>query len=470
MCLVSRMLPLLKNGGLLCVLLSLFLAGCDTFFSQQPTEIQTNQIIRDLSKVDIAPDIDMPYPPMYTAEPKIVTEGDTTTLYYFTRNQPTTVLVGMIKQQFGYPGSVSASAKQPAVKSDDENGVKSVSENTSTNQLVVKCKSETDVQAVLTFLEKVDIPPIQIKIDCLISEIFADVTMDYETSADITDLFGEDITLQSFLPGASVRAPIRSEFGMKAGISRDDFDFLIDLLVSRGYAKILMRPSLEVVNGTTARIETTERVPIQELILSGGDIVETIVYQDVTDYLEVTPQVYADGTIGLKTMAGIASRTIPEGVDQAPIITTRNIKSQENRLHKGRSLMIGGIRKTERVSVIRGVPFLKDIPFLGVLFSSKDFEDRAKEILFILTPSISGYGRDYPEMMKEIEEKHAKPEYQNFFNNILGGPFGTTLFFPENSEFSSPDDNQVLPQKTNPQVPAAPPTEPSTQDQENQSK
>jgi type II secretory pathway component GspD/PulD (secretin) len=410
------MLPrMVIRGG--CVgLLLLFLAGCDTFFSQKPTEIQTNQIIYDLSKVNIVSGLDRPYPPIYTAEPKVVTEGDTTTLFYFTRNQPTKILADLITQQYGY----------------------AVSEIHSTNQLVIACKKEEQVENLLAFLNNVDVPPIQIKIDCLISEIFADVTMDYETTSDILDLFGEDMTIQSFLPGASVRGPRRSNFGMKAGISRSDFDFLIDILVSRGYAKILMRPSLEVVNGTTARIETTERVPIREAILSGGDIVETIVYHAVTDYLEVTPYVYTDGTIGLKTKAGIASRTIPEGVDQAPIITTRNVNSEENRLHKGRSLIIGGIRKTERVSVIRGVPFLKDVPFLGVLFSSKDFEDRAKEILFILTPSISGYGVDTQDILDDIEEKHAKPEYQHLLEGILDDPFA-----PKASEYSLPEDKTL---------------------------
>lgn len=386
-------------------------AGCSDFFSQQPTEIQTNRVLHDLSKIEVMPNADRPYPEIYVAEPKVVAEADGMKLFYFSRHQPTTSLLNLIKEQ--YPNFL-------------------ISENPSTNQLVVKCANQQEVDVVLTYLERVDIPPLQIKVDCLISEIFADVTMDYETTADITDLFGEDITLQSFLPGASVRSPSRSAFGMKAGLSRKDFDFLIDILVSRGYAKILMRPTLQVLNGTTARIETNERVPVQEKILSGGDIIDTIKYVDVSDYLEIKAQVYADGTIGLETSAGISSRTIPQGVEQAPIITIRTIKNEENRLHKGQSLMIGGIRKNERVSVIRGVPFLKDLPLIGMMFSSKDFEDTAKEILFILTPSISSYGEDYAETVENIKAKHTKPEYTNFIKEMLADPFGTDMFLPEN--------------------------------------
>lgn len=401
-----------------CVLVLLvFSAGCSDFFSQQPTEIQTNRVLHNLSKIEILPDVERPYPVKYTAEPTVIVDGASVKLYYFVRNQPVDILAGLLNDQFDFFVNV----------------------NTSTNQLVVKLASESEAEAALVFLDEVDIPPIQIKVDCLISEIFAGVTMDYETTADITDLFGIDATIKAFLPGASARSPTRSEIGMQVGITRNDFDLLVDILVSRGYAKILMNPTLEVVNGTTARIETTERVPVVESIFSGGDIVETIKYQEVMDYLEVTPQVYADGTIGLKTKAGIASRTITSA-DQAPIITTRTIDSQENRLRKGQSLVIGGIRKTQRVSVIRGVPFLKDLPLVGVFFSSKDFEDQAKEILFILTPSISSGGQDYPATLQDIREKHAKPEYKNFLDEILTGPFGSTLFSPESSESSGPKE------------------------------
>ena len=377
--------------------------GCGNFFSQKPTEIQTENIFRDLSQVNIIPDANRPLPKIYTDDPKIISVKDGFKLFYFTKHHRPENLAKLIKEQLG----------------------NKISSSPATNQLIVQCTTREDANAVLGFLKEVDVPPIQVKIDCIISEIFADLTMDYETSAEILDLFGENVAVSSLLPGASIRSIGRKDIGLKAGISRTDFDALIDVLESRGYAKILMHPSVEVVNGTTAKIETKERVPIQEKILSGSNVIETIIYQDVIDYLEVTPNVYADGTIGLKTSAGIASKSTPEGVTQVPIITSREINNQENRILKGQSLVIGGIRKTERISVIRGVPFLKDIPGVGIIFSSKDFEDRAKEILFILTPSISSGGQDHPATVKYIREKHAKPEYKPGIQDVLMDPFGS---------------------------------------------
>ena len=399
-----------RNVFFLLSLSILGISGCGDFFSHKHTERQTQQIFRDLGEVKIIPDVNRLYPVPHTPEPEIVASKDGVKIYYFARHNPPSVLAGLITRQLG----------------------NQVDLNAATNQLIVKCTDEKDANWVIELLEKIDVTPIQVKVDCLISEVFADLTIDYETDTLITDLLGKGIKLDSFLPGASLRDPVRSGLGMKAGVIREDFDALIDILESRGYAKILLHPVVEVVNGTTTRIETSERVPIQEQILSGGDIVTTIKYTDVVDYLEVTPQVYSDGTIGLKTNAGIGSRTIPEGVSQAPIITSRSIKSQENRLRKGESLVIGGILKTERTSVIRGVPFLKDIPLVGIFFSSKDFEDRAKEILFILTPSISSYGDTHSSVYDKIKEKHAMPEYKKRgIDEFLKDPFGHSAYTRE---------------------------------------
>jgi len=113
---------------------------------------------------------------------------------------------------------------------------------------------------------------------------------------------------------------------------------------------------------------------------------------------------------------------------QTSIITERSIDVEENRIMPGNSLIIGGIRKTEKRSVIRGVPFLKDIPLIGILFSSKDFEEKATEIIFILTPSISSGGIEYAQMVEKIRKKNATPKYTVELSDFLTDPFGTAVY------------------------------------------
>jgi Flp pilus assembly secretin CpaC len=264
--------------------------------------------------------------------------------------------------------------------------------------------------------------------------------MDRETTLMIEDLFGEGIALGGKLdsttgaplpafPGAALRDPARARFGLKVGVKRADFEALVDLLVSRGYLKILMHPSLEVLNGETAKIQSKQHVPLQQVVLRYGPTSDALFetrteYYDVIDSLEITPHVFADGFIGLQTSAQISAYLTPEGVKQTPIVTERTITNKDNRIRLGESLIIGGIRKSEKRDVVRGVPILKDIPLLNLLFSSRDFEERATEVIFILTPSISTGGKPNKDMMDMLKERHASPMTQSLQETVTD-PLGT---------------------------------------------
>jgi flagellar biosynthesis GTPase FlhF len=146
-------------------------------------------------------------------------------------------------------------------------------------------------------------------------------------------------------------------------------------------------------------------------------------YVWVEDTLTVTPTVYSDGSVGLATSIKIGSRSKPEGVVQRSIITERSIEIAENRVRPGESLIIGGMRKTEKRSVVRGVPFFKDLPLIGYLFSSKDFEEKGTEIFFILTPSISSGGKPFEVATEDIRRKFEKPTLESAQEWNLLEPF-----------------------------------------------
>jgi type II secretory pathway component GspD/PulD (secretin) len=184
----------------------------------------------------------------------------------------------------------------------------------------------------------------------MVSELYADLTMDRETTLLITDLFGEGVFLGGkqngtdvlpAFPGAALRDPARAKFGLKVGVWQDDFKALVDILVSRGYLKILMNPSLEVVNGEMAKIQSKQHVPLQQITYTSGGVAGGLIlgtetlYYDVIDSLQITPHVFADGYIGLETTAQIAAYLTPEGIKQTPIVTERTITNKDNRIRLG---------------------------------------------------------------------------------------------------------------------------------------
>ena len=211
-------------------------------------------------------------------------------------------LAGLIKEQLGYK----------------------VSQSPATNQLIITCPTRQETETVLEFLKRVDVPPIQVRIDCIVSELYADVTMDRETTILIENLFGEKITLGGRVenifddkgklidtivypafPGAALRDVARSQIGLKIGYWRSRLALghrvrvLVDILESRGYLKILMNPTVEVVNGEKAKIIARDYVPLpKEVVTKELMPYMTTVYEWVVDSLEITPHVFADGYIG----------------------------------------------------------------------------------------------------------------------------------------------------------------------------
>ncbi len=408
----------------------LCVSGCGDFFAKKPTEVEAKAIINDIGRVKENPNLLNPLPEIYRAPAQRINVNGKVKLFYFTKNHTVTQISTLVKEQLG----------------------NKVSSNIATNQLIIECANDADADSVLQFLEHADVAPIQVNIDCLILERFGDETMDWETSIMIENFLGAEIalgknrgtfdpltgileSLEPAFPGASLREAERATFGLdfgywlNEGIPGHQVRAVVDMLISRGYLKILLNPTLETVNGKKATVTIRDNVPLEQTVTGPQiDPYGITKYQWVEDTLTVTPSVYADGSVGIKTDITIGSRSKPEGVVQTAIITERSISVEENRIDPGKSLIIGGMRKSEKRSVVRGVPFFKDLPIIGVLFSSKDFEEKATEIIFILTPTISTNGMDHVEMIDEIKRKHDMTKYDSSLAAMIADPFGTDAY------------------------------------------
>jgi len=427
------------------VLVTLSVGGCGDYINSNNAGIEAARIIKKLRKVELAPEPNVPLPYFFTASPKILeqTVGGNLEykLFYFGQHHTSAELQGIVNTQFA---SQLFDAKGKSTRKPDYN----VSSNPATNQLIVRCPAREDTESVLDFLREVDVPPIQVKISCLISEIYADKTLDWETTLAIQDLLGEGIqampagqrfgdAIQTLLtepetpaafPGGSMRELGRSKMGLEIGYLSHSGNFLamVDTLESEGYLKILMNPTLEVINGKQAKVMSSQMVPLQETYLHSAqsDFFSTRTeYEDVVDSLTITPHVFADGYIGLETSILLGSKLTPEGIKQVPIITKKEIEVKENRIRPGESLIIGGLRKVERRDVFRGIPGLKDIPLLGILFSGRDFEERAVETIFILTPTISTGGIPREEMLDDVRRQRGESTKDDEDSGL--DPFGS---------------------------------------------
>lgn len=109
--------------------------------------------------------------------------------------------------------------------------------------------------------------------------------------------------------------------------------------------------------------------------------------------LRFTPTVLAGGRINLR-VAPEVSEVSREGIGISasgfnsasvlPLITTRRA-STTVQLYDGQSFAIGGLIKNNLVTSLKGLPLLSEVPVLGALFRSADYQQDRSELVFVVT-------------------------------------------------------------------------------------
>jgi pilus assembly protein CpaC len=124
--------------------------------------------------------------------------------------------------------------------------------------------------------------------------------------------------------------------------------------------------------------------------------------------LRFTPTVLGGGRINLRvapevselSREGIGITTTGfGGVAVLPVVTTRRA-STTVQLYDGQSFVIGGLIKNNLVTNLKGLPVLGEVPVLGALFRSTDYQQDRTELVFVITAHLvkplTGPGYELP--------------------------------------------------------------------------
>lgn len=162
----------------------------------------------------------------------------------------------------------------------------------------------------------------------------------------------------------------------------------LQALESDGLVRLLAEPNLTVMSGQTANFLAGQQYPIPVVGLNGTGGTE---YRNFGVSLNFTPTVLGPNNIALNVMTEVSTRAenvgIPSGnnVAQVPIFNTRRASTSVE-LPSGSSLAIAGLIQSDFQNAFAGFPGIRNIPILGRLFSSTDFQRRETELVIIVTP------------------------------------------------------------------------------------
>ena len=162
----------------------------------------------------------------------------------------------------------------------------------------------------------------------------------------------------------------------------------LDLLVTRGDAKLLSEPDLLTMPGNEASFLVGGEIPVPVSSTLGA---VTVLYKEFGVRLKVTPAILGNGSIETKITPEVSDLDFADGVSLngfvIPALKTSRLATDVVTA-SGESIVLGGLLRRVEQRSIQKIPLLGNLPILGALFRSTRYLHSETDIIFIMTPQI----------------------------------------------------------------------------------
>jgi pilus assembly protein CpaC len=219
-----------------------------------------------------------------------------------------------------------------------------------------------------------------------------------EVSKTLLDKLGSNLNIAS---GSGMRYSIVSSLlsngvGAISLTASNGNTLTLDAKREDGLIKVLAEPNIVAISGQEASFLAGGKIfiPVARTNLATGGSTITLEEKEFGVGLKFTPTVLEGGRIHLKVAPEVSELsqtgspfTTTDGTTSVlPSVSTRRVQTTVQ-LMEGQSLAIAGLIKNNVSQTSRRSP-LGDIPILGVLFRSSEFQNDRTELMFLITPRL----------------------------------------------------------------------------------
>ncbi|MDH3661116.1 MAG: type II and III secretion system protein family protein [Alphaproteobacteria bacterium] len=170
-------------------------------------------------------------------------------------------------------------------------------------------------------------------------------------------------------------------------------DFLLDALEEKGVVKTLAEPNLIALSGDSARFLAGGEfpIPVGRDEKDSGQIEVTIAFKEFGVSLSFTPTVISEDLVNLELFTEVSEIDPKTSIlfDDLviPGLKVRRAKTTIE-LGDAQSFAIAGLLQEGFEDAVRQFPVLGDVPVLGTLFRSTEFQTGQTELVMIVTPHL----------------------------------------------------------------------------------
>lgn len=312
-----------------------------------------------------------------------------------------------------------------------------VRDATGVDQAMSIAKAYAPDHSIINMLQ-VDSPQ-QVMLDVKVAEI----------SKTLLDSLGAEIRAKGTIGGwdahlfsaggsildSAAAAVLSNSIGVFAAIQSANRLVAVNAENDNGVVRVLAEPNIMTISGQEASFLSGGKIfiPVSQTNATGVPTI-TLEEKDFGVGLKFTPVVLDNGNVNLRvstevsqlSQTGSPFTTIGDVTAVLPTFTTRRAQTTVQ-LGDGQSFAIAGLIQNNANETIKRVPGLGDLPVLGALFRSSQFQKNQSELVFVITPHLV---KPLPPhyAMQLPTDNFVEPSYTDFF--LRGRMAGSTPPIP----------------------------------------
>ncbi|MDG2222910.1 MAG: secretin N-terminal domain-containing protein, partial [Rubripirellula sp.] len=265
------------------------------------------------------------------------------------------------------------------------------------NRILVK-GNENDLRLASDAVRQLDQPRPQVRITAMIYDVSLSElerlginwSRDLRVNANTQNPALEDLTTtinELFRFNADLASSGAASVGI--GTIKDSMaaSAFLEALDNTTEAKLLADPSITVTDRRQASIKIVREIPIvgSNPVEGSNAVFTQTEFKEAGVILQVQPRISQDQTIELSVQPEYS--VVAEITSTGPVIDSRTADTTV-RVPNGQIFVLGGLRQKSIVETVRGIPYLKDLKYVGKLFRSHDTDLRESELIVFLKPEI----------------------------------------------------------------------------------
>ena len=309
------------------------------------------------------------------------------------------------------PGATGTGAQASPLAQAEKNAM--VWADPTNNALVITAPPKI-MRAVMDIVDKLDIRRPQVLVEAIIAEV------DVDKSAELGINWaafskGDNVPAGSFVSpvggtsivdlAGAIQSPANASTALLQGttigigrIAGTGVNFAAMVRAIRGdtNTNVVATPSAVTMDNQEAELKVAQEVPFvtgqftNTTAVTGGSVnpFQTIQRQEVGTILKVTPTISAEGTSVMLKISIESSSIGQKPAGAVDLVTNKRTITTTVLIEDGGVVVLGGLIEDNSVKGEQRVPYLGNIPLIGLLFKTRNATSTKNNLILFIRPKI----------------------------------------------------------------------------------